>query len=393
MKKILLAAALLGASIGAHAASITHAATYAVVGTDFGTRTVDAAVYDYSGGADPQTLWDGAGIGNDAFAYSPAFHSVPQSNPFSSRYAIAQVVSANTGNAWLAKDVTFSGTRKVFIQVHRRMDPSWPFGSTCDDGGADDNNFKWLTVSAGGGVFENPYWYFDNGGGQKCALTDDIYTNLFSSGNLGTMSHVVNLYPSRAWGGSGNQAQDPWYSWVNMEWRFVLASSGASFKFLANNELLHHHTGLNSDDAAGTTRSIAIGVDSRVRDNANHYGYLDNINLVAGPDAWKRVVLANHATYTSATVTENQIINSWADTSISITVIQGNIPSGTAWLHVFDADDNVIHTEQVTVGATSTIFVPIRTSSNIVDLQRHARLTADRRRKPEPALRELPLAA
>jgi len=54
-----------------------------------------------------------------------------------------------------------------------------------------------------------------------------------------------------------------------------------------------------------------------------------------------RVMLANNATYTNATIVEPQIPHTtWNATTIQITVNQGNLPNGTAYLFVFDSDDD-----------------------------------------------------
>lgn len=59
--------------------------------------------------------------------------------------------------------------------------------------------------------------------------------------------------------------------------------------------------------------------------------YLDN--------TWSRVILANSATYDSATIVVPQIPTSWSDTEITVTINRGMLSAGTAHVFVFD-DEN-----------------------------------------------------
>ena len=52
-------------------------------------------------------------------------------------------------------------------------------------------------------------------------------------------------------------------------------------------------------------------------------------------------MLANNATYTSATIIEPQIPTAWADGSITVTVNQGALPDGDAFLFVFDSENEM----------------------------------------------------
>jgi hypothetical protein len=57
-------------------------------------------------------------------------------------------------------------------------------------------------------------------------------------------------------------------------------------------------------------------------------------------NTFSRVVLANNATYTSATIVEPQIPTVWSGSSITVTVNLGKLPdTGTAYLFVFDSNN------------------------------------------------------
>lgn len=320
-----------------------HGAAHTINGSGYGTRSVNLDNFDQCTGSSPGDLW------NDyiEWAYSSGFHSVPMPHSKATKYAIAQALDANLSNRWLSHNVSgLSGTKKIFACAYRRVDPNWGFGASCDGtpNPDDDNNFKYFGVSAGGSWFANPYWYHDQTQ-QKCNINATWGDNFFSSGSLGDMPGQVGSS-----GGSGAQAEDPWFNWVKFEYRITLHASAGTLKYLLNNVQQTSQTGINSDDAGGTTRAVWIGGYSRQRDGSNDWDYMADIAMVVGPDAWKRVMLANHATYASATITEFQKITSWANTAIGITVNQGAVPDGSAWLHVFDENDNIIDTQAVTLG-------------------------------------------
>lgn len=77
--------------------------------------------------------------------------------------------------------------------------------------------------------------------------------------------------------------------------------------------------------------------------------FLAGVVLVVGLDAFKRVMLADDASYESSSIVEYQGIVSWDDT-ISIRVNRGMLPAGTAHVHVFDENDASTYAGTLTLG-------------------------------------------
>lgn len=72
-------------------------------------------------------------------------------------------------------------------------------------------------------------------------------------------------------------------------------------------------------------------------------------------EAWNRVVMTDNATYANSSKWAIQPVTSWSATSINCDARrQGFAINDTAYLHVFDADDVLVHTTgAITVGADS----------------------------------------
>ena len=82
------------------------------------------------------------------------------------------------------------------------------------------------------------------------------------------------------------------------------------------------------------------------------FRYLDDVYI---DNTLSRVMLCNDETYEDATICEPQIPSAWSGTSITVTVNQGALPDGTAYLFVFDSDNAVNGTGYpVTLGAGSS---------------------------------------
>ena len=115
------------------------------------------------------------------------------------------------------------------------------------------------------------------------------------------------------------------------------------------------------EDWAPATRSFTMGgyyrrgdgenIASNYRGGRDAYRYFDDLYV---DNTFSRVMLCNNATYTSATICEPQIPSAWAAGEITVTVNQGALPNGTAYLFVFDSD-NVANTTgyAVTLGGTT----------------------------------------
>lgn len=322
-----------------------------ITGSGFGTRSVIEETVDRCTGTDPNDLWEDtdASQGTAAFAYSSGFHSVPMPHSRTTKYAIAQILDSNVGNAWLTRTPDWAGGTKTFyFAAWKRFDPSWPFNPSCDGvpSGDTDNNLKHLAIATGVGPFTGNDWY-ENASPQKCTLIDPIKVHAETTDGLGTIDIFGTDY-----GGVSAQSEDPFYNWVKVEYLVTLSATVGTVVLRINNSSKLNASGLNNDDQPGTSRTVSFGCYARSRDGANNYIYLSDIVCLAttSTDNAKRVMLANNATFGSATITEYCPTTAWADGSITATLYQGAIPTGNAWLHVLNGM-TVLGTQAVTITA------------------------------------------
>ena len=269
------------------------------------------------------------------------------------RYAIGQITSGSfyTYNAWLSTLVSgYSRPMRIFCTAYRRMNPNWVFGAQCGTGTDNDNNHKFFAVSVGS-VFSTPYWYHDMTG-QKCSYNGSWGDSFYSSGGLGNMNFPSGQRPQS--GGSGAASEDPWHNWVKYEYRLIQDSSAGRIRYLLNN--VHktnnsNYNNLNNDNSSSSSRSFAIGGYGR-SGPANRHIMLADIAMVIGDNAFKRLMLANNATYANATIVEYQPIVTWANGNIRARINMGALSAGTVHAFWFDADDNPIYIGPYTISAS-----------------------------------------
>ena len=321
----------------------SHGAAYTITGTGFGSRS--SLYFDQFDDCSSASL--GPNYDNEEnFAYLTPAEANNQALPHSNidHYAAAHQLTSFNGSSFVGKDANITTLpTKLFMMYYYRVDDNWTFGSTCNDGAGTDNNFKFMNVSSGGSWFAANYWYHDCTG-QKCSLTASWGNKFYSSGSLGSLNDGVG-----GQGGSGNQADDPFYSWVKFEYRIGIGSSGQELKYLSNNVSRANLTGKNTYDGSGSTFWAGPGCYSRQTTSGN-WVYLADIAMVCGDHAYARVMLTDNATYSSSTVVEYQPLVSWSDTAISITLNKGALPAGDAHIHVFDNTDTSQYIGTITLG-------------------------------------------
>lgn len=330
--------------------SLAHGALYTISGS-YGTRTVLRDIWDNCSGASVSALWNDAS--NMAYITPAALGegiALPHSNI--TRYARGRVLAAGFQyNLWLSTVVSgFSLPSKVYCCAYRRNHPDWVFGTGSAAGGA-DNNYKKFTVSAGGSWFNNPYWYHDHTG-QKGSKTSSWDNQFFASGGLGGLGTAY----TGTQGGSGEQLLDEWYNWVKYEYVIGLGSSGQPLKFRVNNTTKQNLTNQNTANSANSNYAFSIGCYSRdnVADGSpvtavhKRDVLLADVAMVVGADAFKRVMFTDNATYASSTICEFQPVVSW-NGNVQVRVNKGALPSGTAHVHIFDANDASTYLGTVTL--------------------------------------------
>jgi len=320
---------------------INHGQTFTISGDSFGTRNIDIDIFDDTTENNPTNIWDQV----DGLVYrTPAEVNRGVDLPHTN---ISRFLCGKTGdsgwlsNLWVAANLeNYENPTKMFCMSYRRMDPNWVFGENTSQ--ENDNNTKFFTVSAGGGVFETPYWYHDQTK-QKHNLEDYWDNNFASNGGLGSFSTSW----SGSQGGGLDQNNDPWYNWCKFEYRVGLGPD-ENLKFLTNNNVYQDVSNLNIDNSTDTRRSFGIGLYSR-ESLDSRWIYLSDIVLVVGEDAFKRVILHDNENYEQSNVVEFQPITQWSNTNIEIRINKGKIGSGIAFLSIFNSNDEIIKTIKVNV--------------------------------------------
>jgi len=100
-----------------------------------------------------------------------------------------------------------------------------------------------------------------------------------------------------------------------------------------NGNLVVNYAG-PTDKYPGTSRTVGVGGWSLIK-APNNWRYYADAFL---DTTLSRIVLANNADLSQATIIENQIPSSWSDSSITATVNLGQFQGGqTAYLFVVDA--------------------------------------------------------
>lgn len=90
-------------------------------------------------------------------------------------------------------------------------------------------------------------------------------------------------------------------------------------------------------------KAFFVGGFNRYFDYGNGYThggmwrYFDDIYI---DDTWSRVMLANNSNYANATILEPQIPSAWSHSSITVKVNLGALTGSTAYLFVFDSNNN-----------------------------------------------------
>lgn len=330
---------------GGGGGSVAHGDQYVVSGSGYGTRTVLADIWDDTTGAAITSKWNALTGNRIAYSTPAAFLAgspidLPHSN-------ITQFIGIKHRqgtyydyNNWLAHTVTVVRPYNVYIHAYRRTNPNWIFG-TGDSANSADNNYKNVNIATGSEPFSGNYWYHDHTG-QKSTLTGSWGESFHASGSLGSFT-----IQTATTGGSGDQANDQWYSWVKHEYRIVGDATAGVIRYHVNNTQKYNETGVNTDNVADGNRIVCIGHYGRAKldnttdidANSGREMALADVAMVIGADAFKRVMFTNNATYSSSTIVEYQPVVSWNGT-VTVQVNKGKLSAGTAHVHMFDSSDS-----------------------------------------------------
>lgn len=329
--------------------SINHGATVSLSGAAFGTKSAAApVVWDNASGSNVLDKWDLAWPNNNA-AYNLTYRAPQRGISLPHSHVTRYLAGAHAGTGanggadvmvWKDRTIT-SYPAYTYASWYQRADDAWVF-----DG---NDNYKVFDFSHDTGGYDLPYnWYIE-------------YNARPSSRSSGAAWHMID----DAFGQSGASLDGPtsnwWYgsavnpmsgSWSKIEVQIKYTNQSDGYiKLWENGVLKVNYTG-HTDRYAGNLRTEGIGGYASSQNQPNNWRYFSDIYLDYTP---ARVVLANNASLSQATIIEPQIPQSWSSGSIDISVNLGKFASGqTAYLVVVDGGGNASTGYPVTVGGSSS---------------------------------------
>jgi hypothetical protein len=144
----------------------------------------------------------------------------------------------------------------------------------------------------------------------------------------------------------GRQGNNPKLDWVHYE-GFWDANANTYDIYADNYRNFYIEEGCGGCTFPRGKEGVSLGgwsnLDFITGPNADDRGSQNNWRFFADiyvDTTYSRVILANSANYENATITEPQIPSQWSANSITVTANLGRLTGNTAYLFVFDADNN-----------------------------------------------------
>lgn len=310
--------------------------SFTVTGTGFGSKASTTKIYDDCSGSDPGTLWDlhppttgGGPLDYRTPAGAGRGVSLPHSN-------ITQYLcgshNLNTGSGGQVVYVAKNFTKPAFPYYSywswfSRLDPNWVHDAVTP-------NHKFYGFSTGHGTIYNlpDNWYLEFKG-------DGDFTSSSASAQWHCVDDDVGQEGTDMHGAFGDLQPNPCGAWVKREILIKWQSNSTGFALgWANNELMWNETGVYTDGYAGEGNDRCEGIEGYAGNyNANNWRFFCDVMYMRGAHIG-RFVVANHATYASATKTVVQDYNAaeYTDTSVELIAHKGDLDSGTNHLHYRD---------------------------------------------------------
>lgn len=352
---------------------VQHKGVITIQGSAFGTKAQAApTVWDDCSGTDPLAKWDFA----YPFLNDPAFRlnyrtpaqvtkangvvgGVAPPHKNTTKYLAAAhynsgPVDVHRGTAVCAGKNNQQGQVYTYISCYQMIDPAWSHDS------GSDYNWKEYDWAAGNGYMgDGPNLYFDN----KYIVNPTIqwgvnYLEGLNARVVSVNTALVDYYPSTGGVFAKISAPGPKQGWRKVELVLKHNSSDGFHRIYQNNRL-NWEVYLDDDNLSSPTARAETVIGGYVREAGSTERYKNNWRYYADvyyDHSLARVVIADAATYSQATIVEPQIPSAWSSTQITATVNLGKLPdSGTAYLFVF-AEDNSANSVgyPVTLGGSTT---------------------------------------
>jgi len=311
--------------------TFNHKGTVTITGSGFGVKAQAApVVWDDASGSNILNRWDGAWP--DQSPSTNTAYRTPQRGIALPHNRIASYIAgahypgtgADAGyNVIFWKNRSFASyPAYTYASWYQRFDNAWTFGG--------DDNTKTFAFSVCCGPYEMPKnWYMEYNA-RPTSTTSIPSWHMYDDG-AGQSYQSLDGNKSWWYGSAVNPMGGQWAK-IEVEIKYTNQSDGY---------ITLWENGVRKIDYVGTTdrypgmeRTEGIGGYARNR-NSTNWRYYADVYLDYTP---ARVVLANNASLSSATIIETQIPTSWNDNSVNFTVNLGKFTTGqTAYLFVVDS--------------------------------------------------------
>jgi len=356
-------------SVSSISGTIEHGQTITISGSGFGSKNPAAPLWwdDMEGAQDGVVVndysdlpWVTSSMSQKKYSEAKPFRGiVPEAymtyraagyrqteatHAYSSMYATASHWQHEGNNPQYSNDfyqnvvlTVDSGTadkNQWYVHWYYRVDPAW----TVINNWA---NHKMGAPNFGTTIYDSPNCYSSHGQESTPGKSD---------------AHDVIIGVANGGGGCAEQVEvpgpNPRLKWVAHE---QLWDSPAAFHEMwkyagpgSNSGKTCYFEGDISScrNAKDNTRSFSVGgwfctntnqVEEDKRGHQNNFRYFDDIYM---DNTFSRVVLADNSNFEQATIVEPQIPSAWSGNSITVNTNLGALTGNTAYIFVFDADNN-----------------------------------------------------
>jgi hypothetical protein len=342
-------------SVSGASGTFSHKGAVTISGSGFGTKSTAApVVWDDASGSSITAKWNMVWPNNNPTYntnYRSPMRNIPLPHNNITRYiagAHGEDKGANAGSfvaLWKTRTIS-SFPAYTYASWYQRCDDAWTF--------YDDNNFKVFDYSTGTGGQEMPTnWYIEYNA-RPTSRTSSASWHILDDA-LSTSEQSLDGPTSNWWEGGAVNCMSGQWTKIELEIKYTNASDGY-IKLWENGKQKISYSG-HTDLYPGKTRAESIGSYARAKPFPTNWRYFADVYLDYTP---ARVVLADNANLTNATVIETQIPTAWSGSSITLSVNAGKFTKGqTAYLFVVDSTG--AHNASgypVTVGGGATSTAP-----------------------------------
>jgi hypothetical protein len=348
--------------------SFDHGRSVTLHGARFGTKQAQTPyVWDDASGTSLSEKWDYAYPSQNPEAFRIDYRTpaqvtlangvvggVPLPHAHDTKYIAGAHfgTNGNAYNAYAGGMVAFGkngqqGQTDTYISYYRRIDPNWTLKTNCTIASDCDHNFKDYDYASGTGPYgSGPNLYFN------CASQSNPLSTLQWSGNYlewkgssifswnSATNHAYFTPPGLGPIFSNVTVQGPGMGWQKIELVLKHGSDDGFHRIYQDNVLAWDVSTNDSGSATGPiSETVAGGYAREYGDTEpfkNNWRYYADVYY---DHSFARVVLANDADYSKATIIEPQPHVAWADGEIQLTVNLGKLSGVTAYVFVFDGSN------------------------------------------------------